>query len=110
MAEGSAGAGKSPQGSTEVGVGSGVDVEVGWAVAVWVGGSGMKGVGVDVAFGSVVTSGTVEAESLAMIALGIQLHDAKMAHMASRIGLATHFRLKMCFNSVSLLIILVDVQ
>lgn len=110
MAEGSTGAGKSPQGFTEVGVGRGVDVEVGKAVGVKVGGSGMKGVGVDVAFGSTVTSGPMAAEPPGMIAPGTQLHDAKIAQVARRIGLATNFRVKSRFNSVSIVIMILDVQ
>jgi hypothetical protein len=110
MAEGSTGAGKSPHGFTEVGVGSGVGVVVGKAVGVEVGGSGMKGVAVDVAFGSTVTNGPVELEPPAMLAPGIMLQDAKMAQIARRIGLVTHFRVKSRFNSVSIVIILLDVQ
>jgi hypothetical protein len=110
MAEGSTGAGKSPHGFTEVGVGRGVCVEIGKAVGVEVGGSGMKGVAVDVAFGSTVTNGPMAAEPPGMIAPGTQLQDAKTAPRTRRIGLATNFRVKSRFNSVSIVIILLDVQ
>jgi hypothetical protein len=110
IAEGSTGAGKSPHGFTEVGEGRGVGVEVGKAVGVEVGGRGMKGVAVDVAFGSTVTNGPVEAAPPAMLAPGIKLQEAKMAQIARRIDLATHFRVKSRFNRVSIVIILLDVQ
>lgn len=110
MAEGSTGAGKSPHGFSEVGVGRGVGVEVGKAVGVDVGSSGMKGVAVDVAFGSAVTRSPIEADPPGMIAPGTQLQDAKTAQMAKRIGLATNFGLKCRFNSDSIVIILLNAQ
>jgi hypothetical protein len=110
MEEDSTGAGKSPQGYSEVGVGRGVDVEVGKAVGVGVGSSGMKGVAVEVAFGSAVTRGPIEAGSTGMTAPGIQLQDVKMAQMAKRIGLAISFNLKCCFNIDLIVIIPLNVQ
>jgi hypothetical protein len=110
MAEGSTGAGKSPHGFSEVGEGRGVGVEVGKAVGVDVGRSGMKGVAVEVAFGSAVTRGPIEAEPPGMIAAGTQLQEAKTAQMAKRIGLALNFGLKCRFNSDTIVIILLNVQ
>ena len=110
MAEGSTGAGKSPHGFSEVGEGRGVGVEVGKAVGVDVGSSGMKGVAVDVAFGSAVTRGPIEAEPPGMIAPGTQLQDARIAQMAKRTGLAINFDLKCRLNSDTIVIILFDVQ
>ena len=57
IAEGSTGASKPPHGYSGVAVGSGVGVDVATAGEVAVGGAGMKGVGVNVALGSLVTSG-----------------------------------------------------
>ena len=54
IAEGSAGAGKSPQGFTEVAVAKGVAVAVGGGGGVIVGAIGPKGVAVAVAAGSTV--------------------------------------------------------
>lgn len=54
IAEGSTGAGKSPQGSTDVGVGRGVAEAAGGGGGVIVGSSGPKGVAVAVAAGSIV--------------------------------------------------------
>jgi hypothetical protein len=110
MAEDSTGAGKSPQGLTEVGVGIGVCVEVGRAVGVNVGGRGMKGVGVEVALGSTVARGPMAAEPLGMLAPGIQLQEARITHMTKSIGLAANLRVKSRFDSVLIVIILVDVQ
>jgi hypothetical protein len=110
MAEGSTGAGKSPQGFSEVGEGRGVDVEVGKAVGVNVGSSGMKGVAVEVAFGSAVTRGPIEADPPGTTAPGIQLQDAKTAQMAKRIGLAISFDLKCRFNNDLIVIIPLNVQ
>jgi hypothetical protein len=110
MAEGSTGAGKSPQGFSEVGVGRGVGVEVGKGVSVDVGSSGMKAVAVDVAFGSAVTRGPIEVDPPGMIAPGTQLQDAKTTQMAKRIGLAINFGLKCRFNSDPIIIIPLDAQ
>lgn len=57
MAEGSTGASKFPHGYMGVAVGNGVGVDVATGGGVSVGGSGMKGVGVDVAFGLLGTNG-----------------------------------------------------
>jgi hypothetical protein len=110
MAEGSTGAGKSPHGFSEVGVGRGVGVEGGKAVAVAVGRSGMNGVAVDVAFGSAVTRGPIEADPPGMIAPGTQLQEAKIAQMARRNDLALNFSLKCRFNSNMIVIILENAQ
>ena len=110
MAEGSTGPGKSPHGLMDVGVGTGVCVEVGKAVGVNVGGSGMKGVGVEVAFGSTVARGPMAAEPPGMIAPGTQLHEARIAHMAKRNGLAIHLCTINRFDSDFIVIILLDVQ
>ncbi|HEY47010.1 MAG TPA: hypothetical protein G4O14_09525 [Anaerolineae bacterium] len=110
MAEGSTGAGKSPHGFSEVGEGRGVGVEVGKAVGVDVGSSGMKGVAVEVAFGSAVTRGPIEADPPGMSAPGTQLQDAKIAQIAKRIGLAIKCDFKCRFNSDTIVIILLDAQ
>ena len=110
MEEGSTGAGKSPHGLMDVGVGTGVCVEVGKAVGVNVGGSGMKGVGVELAFGSTVARGPMAAEPPGTIAPGTQLHEAMIAHIAKRIGPAANLRVKSRFDSVLIVIILLDVQ
>jgi hypothetical protein len=110
MAEGSTGPGKSPHGFSEVGEGSGVGVEVGKAVGVDVGRSGMKGVAVDGAFGSAVTSGPIDADPPGMIAPGIQLQDAKIAQMAKSTFLAINFDVKCRFISDTIVITLLDVQ
>ncbi len=108
MAEGSTGAGKSPHGFSEVGVGRGVGVEVGKWVGVDVGRSGMKGVAVEVAFGSTVTRGPIEADPPGMIAPGIQLQDAKSTQMAKSNGLEIDFVLKSRFKSDLIVIIILD--
>lgn len=109
IAEGSTGPGKSPHGFSEVGEGRGVGVEVGKAVAVDVGRSGMKGVAVDVAFGSAVTRGPIGADPPGMIAPGIQLQDAKIAKNTKRIRIALNDAL--CrFNTDKTVIILLNAQ
>lgn len=105
MAEGSTGGGKSPQGFSEVGEGRGVCVAVGKAVAVDVGRSGTKGVAVEVAFGSDVTSGPIDADPPGMIAPGTTLQDAKMAQKTNSICLAGNFNIKCRFISDTIVII-----
>jgi hypothetical protein len=106
MEEGSTGAGKFPQGCSEVGVGRGVIVEVGIAVGVAVGGNGMKGVAVEVAFGSAVTSGPTDADPSGMIAPGTQLQDARIAQKTKSSFLAINFDVNR-FISDTIVIILI---